>query len=278
MMGSASYIKSCTQSCEFGCGFLVFGCFSQVCKILGLFFMFCLGLTVLQFTWFGSGLFAFICGKRVESNDLINGYCSKKRFDNVCDPKFSSFKCNSLKFWDNFKSQKDENDLLIGKELVNANIDTMEKDVEEDDNDKKIFEEDQEFDVLALRRLVKIERQRLNMAHLDLEKERMAAASAAEEAMAMIMRLQSEKSAVVIEANHYRRVAKHIREYDQEVIQSLEWIVMKHESERSELEEQLKLCKQKLKMYVKEDEIDPLEEVDANRSLFYSTMENGVDL
>ncbi|XP_044508784.1 protein FLOURY 1-like [Mangifera indica] len=54
-------------------------------------------------------------------------------------------------------------------------------------------EEDELSDVESLRKLVKMERQRANVACRELEKERTAAESAAEGAMALILRLQNEK-------------------------------------------------------------------------------------
>ncbi|KAM7474824.1 hypothetical protein LguiB_022067 [Lonicera macranthoides] len=102
--------------------------------------------------------------------------------------------------------------------------------------------------------LVKKERAKANAAYLELEKERMASSTAAEEAMAMILRLHNKKSLIELEANHYRRLAEEKQQHDQEVIQSLQWIVMKHESERSVLEERLRICRQKLKIYMKGDD------------------------
>ncbi|KAK6916207.1 GTD-binding domain [Dillenia turbinata] len=116
--------------------------------------------------------------------------------------------------------------------------------------------EDEEDDVIVLRNMIKIERHRADKACLELEKERVAAASAAEEAMAMILRLQNEKSSIEIHANQYKRVAEQKQLYDQEVIESLRWIIMKHESDKQALEQKLKLCKQKLKEYVNDDDED----------------------
>ncbi|KAI9176252.1 hypothetical protein LWI28_000458 [Acer negundo] len=139
-------------------------------------------------------------------------------------------------------------------------------------------EEDFEFDVLTLRRLVKIEKHKASLACMELEKERMAASSAADETMAMILRLQNEKSATEIEANHYRKLAEKKQEFDKEVNESLQWIVMRHESERFLLEEKLMSFRQKLKEYVADDELDEFEGVDhASMSMFNSTLENVVD-
>nr|POE70435.1 protein floury 1-like [Quercus suber] len=162
------------------------------------------------------------------------------------------------------------------KQVVNSNGDDLE---ENDDDKKECHGEDEECDVMALRKLVKIERQRANGSYAELEKERIAAASAAEEAMAMILRLQREKSSIEIQANQYRRLAERKQQYDQEVIQSLRWIVMKHESNRSLLEDQLRFCRQKLKLCtMKGNEVDHGSEgVDANMRFLNSSTEHGFD-
>ncbi|XP_059446421.1 protein FLOURY 1-like [Corylus avellana] len=109
------------------------------------------------------------------------------------------------------------------------------------------------------------------------KKKEEATASAAEEAMAMILRLQSEKSSTDMQANQYRRMAEQKQQYDQEVIGSLQWIVMKHESNRSLLEDQLRLCRQKLKLYMKGDEVDEREGIDASMNLLNSSTKDCLD-
>ena len=66
---------------------------------------------------------------------------------------------------------------------------------------KKFTVPKMKIDVMASRKLVKIERKRTKAACQELEEERIAAASAADEAMAMVLRLQSEKSSMEIDAN-----------------------------------------------------------------------------
>ncbi|KAK3185218.1 hypothetical protein Dsin_032504 [Dipteronia sinensis] len=251
-MDCASFLKSLIQTSDFGFGFFVFGCFSQVFNLLGLFLLFCLGLKILQFSLCGRGLVQFLCDIRCRSSHHhINDESGSKiglRDSEECDAKIMSCKCGPLKFLENSESQE-------------------------------CCEEDFEFDVLTLRRLVKIEKQRASLACMELEKERMAASSAAEETMAMILRLQNEKSATEIEANQYRILAEKKQEFDKEVIESLQWIVMRHESERFLLEEKLMSFRQKLKQYVvKDDELVEFEGVDhASMSEFSSTLENVVD-
>ncbi|KAK0588935.1 hypothetical protein LWI29_007424 [Acer saccharum] len=116
------------------------------------------------------------------------------------------------------------------------------------------------------------------MACLELEKERIASSSAADESMAMILRLQNEKSAAEIEANQYCKLAEKKQEFDKEVIESLQWIVMRHESERFLLEEKLMSFRKKLKQYVvKDDELNEFVGFDyASMSMFNSTLEDDV--
>ncbi|OMO63467.1 hypothetical protein COLO4_32417 [Corchorus olitorius] len=266
-MDSVSCLKFFTQSELFGCGFLLFGRFSHVFNVVGLVLMFGLGLKFLQFGFIGKGLMQFLCVVRGKSNDLRSGICSKHDFDEVSDPKIRSFRSGSLKPLENCE------------ELVNGDIDGGAKTLVLEDSDEKEKEccpEDEEFDVMALRKLVKIERERTKAACQELEKERVAAASAANEAMAMILRLQSEKSSIEIDANQYKRMAEQKQEYDQQVIESLQWIVMKHESERSLLESQLQMYKQKLKLYMKDDEYDQFE-VDADFSFLHSVQEDSME-
>lgn len=263
VMDCASFLKSLTQSNgDFGCGFLVFGCFPQVFNFLGLFLMFYLGLKFLQFGFRGRGLVKSLCsGVRGKSSDVRgNGLCSRIGFAEECDDaKIVSCSCGGgpLKFLENSKLMK-----IKSNDNDNDNDDNCDY-----DDERERCQEDQEFDVLVLRKLVKIERQRANLALMELEKERMAAASAANEAMGMILRLQSEKSAIEIEANQYRRMAEQKQEYDKEVIQSLQWIVMKHESERSQMREKLKSHKQKLK-HVNDDDDDEIEQFEEFDSCF----------
>ncbi|KAJ1411033.1 GTD-binding domain [Sesbania bispinosa] len=66
--------------------------------------------------------------------------------------------------------------------------------------------EDEMFDVMSLRKLVKIKRQRFHATCAEIKKGRVAASTAEKEAMAMILRLQSEKSSVEIRANQFGRM------------------------------------------------------------------------
>ncbi|XP_052204126.1 uncharacterized protein LOC127809405 [Diospyros lotus] len=185
-------------------------------NLLGLFLLFSLALKVLLFGFHYKGVTQLLCDLRNGGVYSSNRYAEK-----------SNRKTSLLGPWKNSEIRKDGN-----------GDDTSE-------------EEEEEVDVLALRKLVKIEKERANTANLELEKERMAATTAAHEAMAMILCLQNEKSLIEMKANQYRRLAEEKQLHDQEVIQSLRWIVMKHESERSLLEHQLSSYRRRLKLLTK---------------------------
>ncbi|CAN1141702.1 Myosin-binding protein 3 [Linum perenne] len=261
-------IRLLAQISEFGGGFLVFGCFSNAFSFLWLVLLLAFGLKLAQLTSFWIGLVQFLHDVRGKSIDPRNGFSCRKGFDLAFHSNVVSLNSAPLNYLENGNSKsKDKNGDSASSEVEHLK---KELDDNDDDDDTKIsdddgsetelsFAEEEEFDVLALRRLVRSERQRREAAQLEVEKERMAASSAANEAMAMILRLQNEKSSLEIEANQYRRMAEQNKEYVQQVIQSLQWIIMKHESERMLLEEKLKICKQKLQNYLKRHEMDELE-------------------
>ncbi|KAL2504706.1 putative ovule protein [Abeliophyllum distichum] len=150
-------------------------------------------------------------------------------------------------------------------------------DYEECDDEKEDIEKDEELDITELRKLVKIERRRASAACTELEKERAASATAAEETMAMILRLQNEKSLIEMEANQYRRLAEKKQLHDQEVIRSLQWLVLRHSSERALLEDQLISCRRKLKHFGNNDEKEECEEFEEDYSSLNPSFEDAIE-
>ncbi|KAF9606788.1 hypothetical protein IFM89_028164 [Coptis chinensis] len=73
----------------------------------------------------------------------------------------------------------------------------------------------------------------------ELEKERSAAASAADEAMAMILRLQKEKASVEMEAKQYQRMIEEKSAYDEEEMNILKEILVRREREVHFLEKEV---------------------------------------
>ncbi|KAL7605054.1 hypothetical protein Lser_V15G14816 [Lactuca serriola] len=82
-----------------------------------------------------------------------------------------------------------------------------------------------------LKSALKAERKALQELYTELEEERNASMVAANETMAMINRLQEEKSAMQMEALQYQRMMEEQSEYDQEALQLLNELMMKKEKE-----------------------------------------------
>lgn len=73
----------------------------------------------------------------------------------------------------------------------------------------------------------------------ELEQERIAAATAADEAMAMISRLQEEKASIEIEARQYQRILEEKSAYDAEEMNILKEIIVRREREKHFLEKEV---------------------------------------
>ncbi|TYH24774.1 hypothetical protein ES288_A03G116700v1 [Gossypium darwinii] len=80
--------------------------------------------------------------------------------------------------------------------------------------------------------------------YLELEKERIAAATAADEAMAMILRLQEEKATIEMEARQYQRMIEEKFAYDAEEMNILKEILLRREREKHFLEKEVEAYKQ----------------------------------
>ncbi|CAO2818181.1 unnamed protein product [Amaranthus hypochondriacus] len=102
-------------------------------------------------------------------------------------------------------------------------------------------ETDTEIILTRLKKQVRSDRKSLIALYMELDEERSAAAVAANNAMAMITRLQAEKASVQMEALQYQRMMEEQAEYDKEDIQMLKEFVNKKEDEIRELENELEL-------------------------------------
>lgn len=80
--------------------------------------------------------------------------------------------------------------------------------------------------------------------YLELEKERSAAATAADEAMAMILRLQEEKASIEMEARQYQRMIEEKYAYDAEEMGILKEILVRREREKHFLEKEVEEYRQ----------------------------------
>ncbi|CAM0904313.1 unnamed protein product [Alopecurus aequalis] len=102
----------------------------------------------------------------------------------------------------------------------------QEAETEDEDNGSE-FNGAEEGNVEWLRRRIVRERRLKEAALEELEKERRAAASAADEAMAKIACLRNEKALVEREARQFREMAQQKQMYDRQVIESLQWMINK---------------------------------------------------
>lgn len=258
------------KSGDFGCGFLIFGCFAKLWDVLVVFFMCFLGFKALQFSGnckFRKGFSSSVCsnGDEFDAGKKLSFNSGTTRVSRVLGNKTHNDCGGDQKF--------EETDEVLSSNSVLQKVrrESLAGYEKEGEENKECCDEDQVFDVMLLRKMVKAERQRANAALLELEKERMAAASAADEAMAMILRLQNEKSSLQMQVNQLQRQSEEKQLYDQDLIHSLQWIILKHESERSSLEDQLRMCREKLRTYVKGEEWDQFDNVCPTPSATYSS-------
>ncbi|KAL5216365.1 hypothetical protein ABZP36_007766 [Zizania latifolia] len=108
----------------------------------------------------------------------------------------------------------------------------------------------------GLRREVVEERDVRAALQRELEKERSAAASAVEEAMAMILRLQKEKSALEIEARQQRRTADERCAFYEDEVEELRDIVLVREREARALQKEVDAYRRLLGLATEDDEDD----------------------
>ncbi|GMN50323.1 hypothetical protein TIFTF001_019482 [Ficus carica] len=109
-----------------------------------------------------------------------------------------------------------------------------------DYNEEKKFVAGSEFDMIRkLEQALEEERATSAGLYLELEKERAAAATAADEAMAMISRIQKDKASMEIEARQYHRMMEEKFAYDEEEIEILKDILVRREKENHFLEREV---------------------------------------
>ncbi|XP_013742446.2 myosin-binding protein 7-like isoform X1 [Brassica napus] len=85
--------------------------------------------------------------------------------------------------------------------------------------------------------------------HLELEEERNAAASAANETMSMILRLQREKAEIQMEARQFKAFAEETMTHEQEKVSALEELVYEKEQAIEALSYEVEAYKDKLMSY-----------------------------
>ncbi|KAM7277315.1 hypothetical protein ACFE04_019181 [Oxalis oulophora] len=96
-----------------------------------------------------------------------------------------------------------------------------------------------------LNRQVRLDRKSLIALYMELDEERSASNIAANNAMAMITRLQAEKAAVQMEALQYQRMMDEQADFDEEAMQTMRDELAKREEEVRELEDELEAYRNK---------------------------------
>lgn len=281
------YASSCFRFLRWmgddGSEFFISARFSQV-YVFALFLVFGFGMRVFQSNWKSKGLYQTLCDCGRKSCDFGNEVFSKVSLCDVIDSRMMGFNFKrgpyTLKLLGN-PSPRTKTKALMSNDLwaTTEIIDAKQRNVtvgEDGVNEKEHHDEDQMFDVLVLRKLLKVERQRVEETLAELEKERLATASAADEAMAMILKLQREKSFIEIEATNFKRLAEQKQQYDQQVIQSLCEVVKEQETERKLLECELNIYRKKLKECVKDGDLEFSEEMEQNLRFSESRIEEAL--
>ncbi|GLU21450.1 hypothetical protein SLE2022_375880 [Rubroshorea leprosula] len=120
-----------------------------------------------------------------------------------------------------------------------------------------------------LKRQVRLDGKSLMALYMELDEERSASAIAANNAMAMITRLQAEKAAVQMEALQYQRMMEEQAEYDQEALQEMNALLNKREGEIKELAVELEAYRLKYGCLGEDDlELPGEEETDEGYQVF----------
>lgn len=104
-----------------------------------------------------------------------------------------------------------------------------------------------------LKRQVRLDRKSLMALYMELDEERSASAVAANNAMAMITRLQAEKAAVQMEALQYQRMMEEQAEYDQEALQATNDMLVKREEDLKVLHAEVEAYREKYGLLKEED-------------------------
>ncbi|PIA31460.1 hypothetical protein AQUCO_04900037v1 [Aquilegia coerulea] len=106
-----------------------------------------------------------------------------------------------------------------------------------------------------LKRQVEYDRKSMNSLYKELEEERNASAVAANQALAMITRLQEEKATLQMEALQYLRMMEEQAEYDVDALQKANILLAEKERELQNLEAELEICRNRLSSNAIVDEI-----------------------
>ncbi|GAU32857.1 hypothetical protein TSUD_209250 [Trifolium subterraneum] len=104
-----------------------------------------------------------------------------------------------------------------------------------------------------LKKQVRLDRKSVMALCTELDEERSASAVAANNAMAMITRLQEEKAALQMDTSQYQRMMEDQIEYDEEVLQETNDLLIKLEEEVKTLDTELEIYRNKYGYLTRDD-------------------------
>ncbi|KAL3828380.1 hypothetical protein ACJIZ3_017182 [Penstemon smallii] len=130
-----------------------------------------------------------------------------------------------------------DEDMHMNKNVIS--IKELQENPQEVDNYDDNLSDDEKNAATLLEKALEEEQIARAALYIELEKERSAAASAADEAMAMILRLQEEKASIAMEARQYQRIIEEKSAYDAEEMKILKEILVRRETEKHFLEKEL---------------------------------------
>lgn len=117
-----------------------------------------------------------------------------------------------------------------------------------------------ETNTIDLKEALQAQQQLLQRLYTELDAEREASASAASEALSVILRLQGEKAAIKLESEHYKRLAEENMCHAEESLDIIEDIIYDKEMEVATLNYQIESCHHKLlSMGCEDSGIDEIE-------------------
>ncbi|KAK4792500.1 hypothetical protein SAY86_022935 [Trapa natans] len=129
-----------------------------------------------------------------------------------------------------------------------------------------------ENEIVALREMVSSQQEATQDLLSELEEERNASSSAANEAMSMILRLQREKAEVEMEARQFKRLAEEKMGHDQDEMLALEELLYKREQSIQSLNFEIQAYKHRMMSYGFTEA-----EADGENSSCIRTIEDGLD-
>ncbi|CAN6936817.1 unnamed protein product [Brassica oleracea] len=149
------------------------------------------------------------------------------------------------------------------------------------ENTSDLADSDGESILNQLKKEARLDKKSLMDLYMELDEERSASAVAANNAMAMITKLQAEKAAVQMEALQCQRMMDEQAEYDQEALQSLSSELAKREEDMKELEDELEAYRERYGCLTDKDDVreELLEEHGSASVVCYSNHEdNGANI